>query len=152
MTTSEYCQRCSNNFRALPKVAECCSAKLEILGGGLLASYLGLKSHVKCLLTHFSLLIPPSHPSLHQNPDTTVIFNKVILIKKKTYLYMMGSKCETITICKHALMMFLNTQSCFFLFAFNLFSKFEEFRFHFPYWHVQKLCMYLLFSFIPIFL
>ena len=43
----------------------------------------------------------------------------------------MGSKYGTITIRKQALMMFLNTQSRFLLFAFKLFSEFEEFRFHF---------------------
>ena len=43
----------------------------------------------------------------------------------------MGSKYGTITIRKRALMMFLNMQSHFLLFAFKLFSEFEEFRFHF---------------------
>ena len=76
-----------------------------------------LRSH---LPVHFSLLIPPSRPSLRRNPDPAVIFNKVILIKKKTYLYTMGSKHRTITIRKHALVMFLNPQSHFLLFAFKV--------------------------------
>ena len=93
---------------------------------------------------HFSLLIPPSRPSFHRNPDPAVIFNKAILIKIKTYQYSMGSKYGTITTRKRA-------QSRFLLFAFKLFSEFEDFRFHFPYWHVPKLRMSLLCSFIPIF-
>ena len=53
-------------------------------------------------------------PFLRRNPDPGVIFNKVILINKiKTYLYTMSSKYGTITIRKHTLMMFLNTQSPF---------------------------------------
>ena len=40
-------------------------------------------------------------------------------------------------------MMFLNMRSRFLLFAFELFSEFEEFRFHFSYWHVPKLCNYV---------
>ena len=103
------------------------------------------------LPAHFSLLIPPFRPSLRRNPDPAVIFNKVILIKIKTYLYTMGSKYGTITIRKHALMVFLNTQSRFLMFAFKLFSDFEELRFHFPYWHVPKLRISLLCSFISIF-
>ena len=86
------------------------------------------------LPAHFSPLIPLSHPSLRFNPDTAVIFNKRILIKIKTYLYTMGSKYETITTRKHALMMFLNMQSRFLLFAFKLFSEFKEF--HFSFWHM----------------
>ena len=43
----------------------------------------------------------------------------------------MGSKYGTITIRKQAMMMFLNMQSRFLLFAFKLFSEFEEFQFHF---------------------
>ena len=44
----------------------------------------------------------------------------------------MGSKYGTITIRKRALMTFLNRQGVVsFLFAFKLFSEFEEFRFHF---------------------
>ena len=85
------------------------------------------------LPAHFSLLIPPFRPSLRRNPDPAVIFNKVILIKIKTYIYTMSSKYGTITIRKHTLMMFLNTQSRFLLFAFKMFSEFEVFRFHFPY-------------------
>ena len=50
-----------------------------------------------------SLLIPPSRPSFHRNPKPVVIFNQVILIKIKTYLYTMGSKYGTIAIRKHAL-------------------------------------------------
>ena len=63
----------------------------------------------------------------------------------------MGSKYGTITIRKHGLIMFLNTQSRFLLFTFKLFHEFEKFRFHLPYWHVPKLRMSLLCSFIPIF-
>ena len=73
------------------------------------------------LPAHFSLLIPPSRTPLRRNPDPAVIFNKVILTKIKTYLYAMGSKYGTITIRKHALMVFLNTQSRFLLFALNCF-------------------------------
>ena len=69
--------------------------------------------------------------ALLYNPDPAVIFNKVILTKIKTPIYTIGSKYGTITIRKRALMMFLNTQSRFLLFAFKLFSEFEEFRFHF---------------------
>ena len=67
---------------------------------------------------HFSILIPPSRP-LRGNPNLAVIVNKVILIKIETYLYTMGSKYGTITTCKHALVMFLNMQSRFLLFAFK---------------------------------
>ena len=59
-------------------------------------------------------------------------------------LYTMGSKYGTITICKHALIMFLDMHSRFLLFAFKLLSEFEEFRLHFPYWHVAKMRMFLL--------
>ena len=45
----------------------------------------------------------------------------------------MGSKYGTITISKRALMMFLNMQSRFLLFAFKLLSEFEEFQFHFVF-------------------
>ena len=58
------------------------------------------------LPAHFSLLIPPSRPSLRRNP--AVIFVKVILITIKTYLYTMGSKYGTITIRKHALINYVS--------------------------------------------
>ena len=66
-------------------------------------------------------------------------------------LYTIGSRYGTITICKHALVMFPDKQGRFLLFEFKLFSEFEEFRFHFPFWHVPKMRMSLLCSFIPIF-
>ena len=37
----------------------------------------------------------------------------------------------------------------FFLFVFKMFSEFEEFHFHFSFWHVPKLHMSLLCSFSP---
>ena len=57
------------------------------------------------LPVHFSLLIPHSRPSLHRNPDTAVIFIKVILITVKTTV---GSKYGTITIRKHTLINYVS--------------------------------------------
>ena len=48
-------------------------------------------------------------------------------------------------------MMFFMMQSNFVLFAFKLFCDFVKFRLHFPCWHVPKLRMSLLCSFISMF-
>ena len=82
------------------------------------------------LRAHFSLLIQPSRPSFCRNPDPAVIFNKVILIKIKIYLYTMGSKYGTITIRKHALMIFLNIIS--FCLRFSCFPSLRNFDSTFP--------------------